>query len=80
MKKMSDIFELPLAVFDDGHTIVDSNGFHAAQCDLESEAESIIMAINMHDQFIDILVQIQIEGGLGVARHRQIDRLLERCK
>lgn len=27
-----------------------------------------------------ILVQLQIEGGLGVARHKQIDRLLAKAR
>jgi biotin synthase-like enzyme len=32
------------------------------------------------DEMYEMLIQLQIEGGLGVARHRQIDRLLAKAR
>lgn len=36
--------------------------------------------IGMHVGLVLMLIQLQAEGGLGVARHRQIERLLEKTK
>lgn len=36
--------------------------------------------IEVHNEMYQMLVQLQTEGGLGIARHRQIDRLLAKAR
>jgi hypothetical protein len=44
--------------------------------DCKANANLIAAAPEMYE----MLVQLQIEGGLGIARHRQIDRLLSKAR
>lgn len=92
--KMSDYFDLPVfakshevgsrcSLFEGGGITVASS-FYANQ---KAAYDAMAYAINNHDRLTEenaklrkILTQLQIEGGLGVARHRQIDRLLNQLK
>lgn len=87
MKKMSTWFKLPVCCMPSEvggwmeHVNFGVKGLSSHHC------EAIEDAINNHDRLTEenaklrkMLTQLQIEGGLGVARHRQIDRLLNQLK
>jgi hypothetical protein len=49
----------------------------AVVCNEENKDKHLIAAA---PEMYEMLVQLQIEGGLGIARHRQIDRLLSKAR
>ena len=73
---MSDVFELPIderRIEIYGYDTVEPTSYQVAET-------AAAHAINCHDELVSMLVQLQTEGGLGVARHRQIDRLLAKAR
>lgn len=78
--------EMRISPVDDCVWINDS-GSLMVDGDTPKEAHDAAMKINNHERLVDdnakmrkILIQLQIEGGLGIARHRQIGRLLNQLK
>ena len=94
--KMSDKFDLPLRFNSTPFLKDDSGErpiyFQFVFNDLDdgsriARAKFACHAINNYDRITEenaklrkMLTQLQIEGGLGIARHRQIDRLLNQLK
>ncbi len=81
--KMSDVFDLPV-----NPSQIEVYGASSNEGISFDEIESAAAHdINKHDRLTEenaklreMLTQLQIEGGLGIARHRQIDRLLNQLK
>ena len=91
--KMSEIFHLPLELRKDLVHFSKSDTCYFKVESVKSRDEElqvtycIHQAINNYDRLLEenaklreTLTQLQIEGGLGIARHRQIDRLLNQLK
>jgi hypothetical protein len=56
-----------------------SDGPEATVCKVTSSAEDAAL-IAAAPEMVKLLKTIQLEGGLGVARHRQVDRVLAKVK
>ncbi|AUR98282.1 coil containing protein [Vibrio phage 1.248.O._10N.261.54.F1] len=54
--------------------------FTIASCQIFNEAKANAHLIAAAPEMHQMLVQLQTEGGLGIARHRQIDRLLAKAR
>jgi len=79
VEKMKNVFELPLSQSDhDTRKAKDVNNQVTLYADDPEEILAAIRAINMHDELVAMLIQLQTEGGLGTAHHKQIDKLLKR--
>ena len=91
--KTSDVFKLPLELREDLAHFSKSDTCYFKVESVKSRDEElqvtycIHQAINNYDRLLEenaklrkVLTQLQIEGGLGIARHRQIDRLLNQLK
>lgn len=84
--KMSDYFPLPLR-FREFAGVIFIDREHTIRFSHIAHGNAAVHAINNHDRLTEenaklrkMLTQLQIEGGLGIARHRQIDRLLNQLK
>lgn len=77
MRKMNEVFTRTLNEHDISLCIGSHVNPHVALSDADKAAAH---AINCHDELVAMLVQLQTEGGLSVARHRQIDRLLQKAR
>ena len=92
--KMSDIFgynyKMTYGIYTDarvdGMAMPANMGFGMLFTN-EEAPKAVCYAVNNHDRLTEenaklrkMLTQLQIEGGLGIARHRQIDRLLNQLE
>lgn len=73
----------PWKVQDDGYGLIGvalRNGFGVLIGHKNKETIANAHLIAAAPEMYEMLIQLQVEGGLGIARHRQIDRLLKKSR
>ena len=73
----------PWKIQDDGYGLIGvlfRKGYGVLVGHKDNESISNAHLIAAAPEMYEMLIQLQIEGGLGIARHRQIDRLLSKAR